>query len=396
MLDYGETPRRFFVVDLVVISLVLIPLFVLNGRWGVEANVDAIAAAAPAWQLVENGTLDLTDYAGRNPWFVADSNGRIVSDRPPGLIASAVPGYVLWRQGQFTNGPASLVALLATFGAVLVIWRLSLPLVGRRPAVIGAMVFALGTTTWAISSAQLWPHGVGQLAAVLALSGFASGRYLAAGTASAVAITLRPVAAVYAGATGLVESWRLRDPRIALKYGTISVVGLLLVLAYNRWLFAQWTLRGGYENSLTGGFGGDMDLIGYMRNLWVMFFSWRHGFLVLSPIVLVASIGAIQYRNRIPGWAKAGAIGAVVYLLVHASLNRASGGAEMFYRYPLEALALASVALVAGAKQIHDASSWGRIAVWFSLSVSIGLQFINVFILSCSRGSPTIPSCTLF
>lgn len=383
-------------VDVLLIAVILIPLFVINGRWGVEANVDAIATAAPAWKLVETGTIDLSEYAGANPWLVQDKDGRLVSDRAPGLIVSAIPGYLVWRVDNFSNGPATLVALIATFMAVVAIWSLVLPLVGRGWALISAVGFALTTSTWAVSSSQLWPHGVGQLAAVFALGSFARARYGRAGAASAFAVFTRPVTSVYAGVMGLAESWRERDARIAFRYGLVASLGLLAVFLYNFWLFDQFALRvvnRTVVTGITGGAGSNFELTWYLENLWAMFFSVRHGLFVLSPVVLVATYGAIRYRQLIPGWAKSAALGAFAYLLIHAALNRASGGAELSYRYPLEPLALASVALIIGIRLTYQQSRLWRITVLVAAAASVALQFAIVFYFSCVGATPNTPAC---
>lgn len=395
----SDAERRSLSPDvkhLALMLIILFPLFALNGRWGVEANLDAIAAAAPAWHLVEEGSLDLTAYAAQNPWFVPDQYGRYVSDRPPGLIAAAIPGYALWQQSSFSNAPATMVALIATLGAVVLIWWLSRRVVGRSWALIGTLVFALGTTTWAISSAQLWPHGIGQLAAAVTLFGLAGGRQLTAGLAGWVAVVVRPITAVYVVVTGVAESWRRGDRRVVLVLGSAAMLAGLTVLIYYRWLFAEWTLSGGHNSGLTGGFSLPQGPLPYLENLASMFFSMRNGLFVLSPVVLVASYGAIRHRKSVPGWAGTAALAGVAYLLVHAAFNRASGGAPLFYRYPLEALALASVALLVGAKSIYQESTFGRLITVGAATISVLLQFANVFYLSCLLASPGVPACALF
>jgi hypothetical protein len=379
-----------------LIAVVLTALFGLNARWGPEANVDAIAAGAPAWRLVEAGTLDLSEFEGRNPWLVEDVHGRLVSNRAPGLVAFAIPGYFVWRVQVFTNGPASLIALLATVGAILIVWKLARDAYGNGVAIVGALVLALGTTTWAVASAQLWPHGVGQLLAMLTVLAVAAGSYTKAGFASAVAITVRPMTAIYAGIVGLWEGWRRRDAWVTFRYGAICLAGAALVLLYNRWLFGTWSLVGGTTaTGLTGSFGSQEALPGYWLNLWDMFFGLNNGLFVWSPIVLISAYGAFRFINQIPGWATGTALAAIAYLLVHVAFNRSSGGMELFYRYPLEALALSSIALIGGAKAVYGSGRLGRWAVWFTAGFSVAVQFLNVFYLSCLIATPNVPACVL-
>ena len=86
------TIDRQSVRHLVLITVILVPLFALNGRWTDHANPDTVAVAAPAWQLANRGTLDLSEYdviannleeLGR--WYVEGADGRIVE-------ATALPG----------------------------------------------------------------------------------------------------------------------------------------------------------------------------------------------------------------------------------------------------------------------------------------------------------------
>lgn len=389
----SRRPFQLAAISLAVIALVA--LFVANARWGPSANVDVVATDVPAWNLVARSTLDLAEYPDPNPWFVEDRSGRTVSDRAPGLIATALPAYAIARPDEFSNTPGTITALLLTLVAVVVVVWLSIPLVGTGAAIISGFVFALGTTTWAISSSQLWPHGPGQLSALLTVGGFAASRYVGAGLATAWAVTMRPITAVYAAVIGILESWRKRDWRPAFKYGIVSVCGILLVLAYNRWLFGQWSLAGGPVDSLTGGYGGNFTIGWYAQNLWTMFFSLRHGLFILSPVLLVATYGAVRYRDSIPGWAKSGAIAGFAYLLVHAAFNRASGGADIFYRYPLEAVALAAIALTVGATSLYRFSRAGRIAVTWTAAISVAIQFVNVFFVSCVSANPNTIACQL-
>lgn len=376
-------------------TVLVVVLFVVNGRWGDNANVDAVASAIPAWSLVEESTLDLTPHAGENPWFVQDASGRIVSDRAPGLIATPVPAYALARVSNFSNSPATVTAMLTTLAAAGLVLLMVRPLLDWKAALAAGVVFALGTTTWSVSSAQLWPHGPGQLAALLTVAAMAASRYLGAGMATAWAITMRPIAAVYAAVIGILESARKRDWRPAMRYGSLCLAGMSLVLIYNRWLFGQWSLDGGGADGLTGRFGDDYTLSWHARNLWTMLFSLRHGVLVLSPVVLVTAIGAIVHRKVVPPWARSAAIGGAVYLLVHAAFNRASGGAQLFYRYPLEALALAAVALAVGGAALYRSSRAGRLLVTWSAGISIAIQFVNVFYLSCITANPYTIACQI-
>jgi uncharacterized membrane protein YhaH (DUF805 family) len=127
-----------------------------------------------------------------------------------------------------------------------------------------------------------------------------------------------------------------------------------------------------------------------------MFLGTRNGVLVFTPVVLVGIVGLVRFRDHVPSWAKSAALAALGYLLVHAAFNRASGGMPLFYRYPLEPLALAAVALTVGAKRLYDSGKPGRVAILVSAILSVELQFMNVFYMSCLTVSPNTAACFAF
>ena len=386
-------------VHLVIVAVVIVPLFALIARWGPEGNPDALAAAYPAWHFVNNGTLDHSEVAfiaddleRLDIWFLETSDGAVVSNRAPGLIGLATLGYLALGRPTFTAGPATAVALLTTVFAVLVMWRVMSRLVGRRFATAGALVLALGTTTWWVSATELWPHGPGQLWASLAVASVAAGSYAKAGWAFALAVVTRPVTAVMAAVTGLAESFRLKTVKPAVQVGIGSSVGLLLVVAYNRAVFGAWSVRGGYSESFST---GRYSFAEYLVNLWEMTVGLPNGVLTTSPILGVAVYGMYRARRTVPGWAFSILSAAVGYLALHAALNYASGDSVVFYRYPLEAIMLATPALVIGAKWMWDEGGVWRGLVVSAAVASITLQVAHVLLWSCVITDPVIPACVL-
>lgn len=387
---------------LALIVVLVVPLYMINARWGVEGNQDALAVALPAYQVVQQGTLDLSGYEvvtenlqELDRWFVEVPGGEIVSNRAPGLIGLAIPAYAAIEQRGFSNGPATVVALLTTFAAVLVTWRVLEPLVGLSAATVASVTLALGTTTWGVSSSELWPHGPGQLWAALAILSLSLGSYLGAGAAFALSVTTRPLIGFFALFTGLLESWRRRSVTPGLAIGGITAVGVAAVLVYGRVVFHRWSLSGGYSADFTTGAVERFTPLGYLHNGWEMFLGLPNGVLVTTPILGLALIAAIAFRDEIPGWARSAAWAGVGYLLIHAALNRASGGLAIFYRYPLEAIVLAAPALTIGAHRLWQRGRpWNRV-VTAAVAVSIALQFAHVFIISCWITDPVVPACLL-
>ena len=400
-LSSNSSDRRSTVIALLALVGIVV-LFAMNGRWGQEANPDAVAVGVPAWQLSLNGSLDLTGIDAirdnqdeLNRWYVFDKQGRIVSNRAPGLIALAYPSYLAFGGERFSNGPATLVALLLTVGAIALCWRLFAQETSKNFATGAAVVLALGTTTWSVSSSELWPHGPGQFFAALAMSSLAIGAYGKTGLAFAGGMLMRPLTGVFAATVGFAESWRLRRIGPLVRVGAAAFLGFALVIAYNRWLFGTWSLTGGYGDSFTTEAVGRLTPLGYLGNVTSMFVGLRHGVLTTSPALGVAAVAAFIHRKQLKGWMKSGVLAALLYMLVHAALNRASGGMAMFYRYPLEAIVLASPALLVGARRLWDSSQRGRTILVATAVLSILLQLMNVFLLECVVNDPNSGVCQL-
>ena len=390
----GTTMSTRLLIAAVFISLA--GLFALVGRWGANANVDVTATNVPAWELARSGTLEVPYLEGNTPWVVPDKDGRLVSNRSPGLIATALPSYAASQPDDFTNAPGTLTALALTLGSVWLIFRLLRRDFELPFALSATVVFALGTTTWTISAAQLWPHGPGQFWGALALTAAASRRHISTGLAFAGAILARPIMAVAAAVMGLRQSWQERDWRPATKIAAASMIGVALLVSYNRWLFGEWSVNGGQPSKLTVGAVERFDLSDYLINLYQMFIGWPNGFLLFTPVIGLAVLGAISAWGNIPNWAKSGATAGLIYLLVHAALNRASGGMPIFYRYPLEAITLAAPALAWGSHHLWKGRGLRRWLLIYSAAFSIVFMAIDVFFISCRTATPELLSCQLF
>jgi hypothetical protein len=375
-LPVGKSKWRY----LIGLLLLVVPLFVVRGHWEVGGNPDTVAVAIQAWQLANAGSLDLSGHpsiAENQPnldrWYVFDRRDRIVSNRPPGLIGLATPAYLVLPTDRFTSAPATLVALILTTLAVVVSWWSFTRVVNVRFATAAAGVLALGTTTWVVSASELWPHGPGQFWAAAAAAGVLSGSYVTTGIALGLSITTRPITAVFAAVAGLREGWTNRSVTPILKVGALSALGLAAVVIYNRWLFGSWGVTGGYSTGFTTGAAERFEFTSYLRNVLQMFIGATHGFLVVSPIIGVATYGGLWAWRRIPSWAKTLAYSSLAYLLVHAFSNRASGGMAAYYRYPLEAITLAGPFLVLGASNLWNRGKGWRSIIVISSVISIGL-----------------------
>jgi hypothetical protein len=208
-------------------------------------------------------------------------------------------------------------------------------------------------------------------------------------------VLTRPITVVFAAVSGIVEAWRQRSMRPALIIAAVTAVGVVLLLAYNWAVFGGFSIRGGYSSAITAGAVERFTILDYARNVFSMFVGAPNGFLLLSPVLGVATFGLIRYWKRVPGWARSGALAALAYLLVHAFFNRASGGLPVMYRYPLEAITLASAALGFAAWTMARESRLGRRFLLVTAVLSIVIQGYYIFVVSCVVLSADLNTCFL-
>ena len=177
--------------------------------------------------------------------------------------------------------------------------------------------------------------------------------------------------------------------------GSISAIAVALLLLYNWAIFGEVSVRGGYSSSATTGAVERFTILDYLRNVFAMFIGAPNGFLLLSPVLGVATFALIRYWKQVPGWARSGVLAALTYLLVHAFFNRASGGLPVMYRYPLEAITLASAALGFAAWTLARESRLGRRILVVTAVLSIVIQGYYVFVVSCVVLNPDLNTCFL-
>jgi len=330
-----------------------------------------------------------------NPWVVKGPNGNF-SNRPPGNFLVAWPAYVLTGGPTFSSAPATATAVLLTAAALAFLFLTLTKVMNVGSALVAVAVFGLGTATWPISSAQLWPHGIGQLTAAIAICGLASERYLLSGVAFGAGILIRPPTALFPAVTGVGES--LNSPagrlRPLLSIGIPSAVGLAALMLYNLSVFGELGISGGYSPAFADNLTS-MPWSDYVSNLVAMFAGPRNGLFLWSPVILIALVALPLVWKEAPSWSRTAFIAGVVYLVVHARLNRASGGLAFNYRYPLEPLVLMAPLVGVAAQELFQRSGLARVMVTVGAVFSILLQALYVFTLTCEPSGAGSSLCSL-
>jgi hypothetical protein len=238
-------------------------------------------------------------------YYLQYRNGHFVSTFPVGAALLATPIYllpVLW--GLTPQSPwmpflekssARIIAALSVVFLYLAMRRLASP----RHALLIALIYALGTSTFSVSSQALWQHGSAQLflslTIYLLLRGLDEPKFVApAGFTLAGMVFCRPTTALVALPILLYVLHRHR--RDLIGFTIFSLPPLLFLLDYNRYYFGSF-FETGYGQSLAtpSSFWWENSLLDGLR--WVLI-SPHRGLFIYSPIFLVSFAGIVLFWKR--------------------------------------------------------------------------------------------------
>lgn len=358
-----------------LVGLALFLVYVPTAAMTYQQSPDPIAAFVPAWEIANNRTVTLDAYEGMVPWF-KEFDGRIVSDRAPGVVFFGVPFYWVFHPIGQSPVPAALAAASAAAGAMA-----ALHLVFRRhaspsTATAAALLAGLGTATWTVSADGLWPHGPAQLWLALALLALPRRAWLA-GAFLGLAVFTRPQTAVAAAVVGIALGWQARSLLPVLRIGTGSLLGAAGLVAYNTVVFGSASLTGGYED-LPARWVSQLTVPEYLLGVLGTLVSPDRGVLVLSPFLLVLFLGVPTAWRRIDGVGRAAALAGLAYILVYLLVNRFSGGENFYsYRLPIEALTLGAPLLLGAYVWWVRERAWALAAFPLLAALSVGLHAIG-------------------
>lgn len=397
------SPWRVFVA---VFGL-LAAIYAVTATWTLPYHGDALTNAVTGWYLGNEGTfiayeheaLTAPEQHGNFSWFVESPRGPI-SQYPPGTALTVAPFY--WLSGvpmvdtemSGTNRPdlapvavpmppfwpATLSAVVVTAAACAFLALTARQLGASPPLAMGTGVVAgLGTTAWAVASNMSWTHGPAMLAIAIATYSAARERYLLSGLALGFGVLVRPHIGVIAAALGIGLAIHMRSLRPLVRVGFGSGMGLVALLAYNYWVWGQWTVSGGYGGVFSERLLNS-SLTWFVGNVAGAFFDFRHGLLPWSPFLLLLIVGAVAGWKKAPPWARSLAVGGLLYLLIQLRANRFSGGDGHFaYRYPLETLMAAGSLFVSGYSTWIRQRPVVRWALYLSISASVLFQGIGAY-----------------
>ncbi|MCL1594201.1 MAG: hypothetical protein M3132_07625, partial [Actinomycetia bacterium] len=371
-----------------------------TASWGPGYGVDAFTMLQTGYHIANEGTVMIEgDSRVPPPWMVQLSEVRSVGVAPPGASLLVAPVYVVWPgaqseiprsdhggirraspggpRGEGTLlvppfGPGALLASLTTAVAMGLLAVIFLTFGGGWAAVVGGLIAGLGTAAWSIAAHYYWQHGP-------AMMWLASGMYLSAshqvwaGAAFGAAGLTRPHTLVIAAATGIGRSIGERRWKPALLIGMGSLIGLLVLLLYQKQVFGSWSLFYGVDPEYSGR-ATSLDFGWYGRNLLNALFHPQKGLLIYAPFLLVLIPGIAAAWRAAPSWVRGSALGGLVYLLVQYKLRTFNDESTAFgYRYPLEAMiALAPLLFLSYTEWVRKR----RLARWaFAVAVAFSIAF---------------------
>ncbi len=346
--------------------------------------------------LVQERTLNLDVFfrdhpAGRPlPYWVQQARGHYVSAVPilPALLA--VPVYVVPLQ-LFGGDSWALVSFLAKLAATLIaalsvaLVYLALRQLAPAPVALAiGLVYAIGTSTWSISSQGLWGHGPAELFLAAALFCVLRGEarpafYDGVGVAAGLMVAARSTTLLVALA--LLAYVAHRDRRRGVR-GALACGGALLpFVAYNLWTFGS--IQGGYAKIITDyaaieGFDGAWATP-LAEGLLGLLVSPNRGLLVYSPILVFAFAGAalgLRGPHRRLFAYLAGGVGASLLLL--AKFSWWFGGACFGPRLLTDFLPVLALFLLPAWERIERAAPL-RVAAAVLFAVSVSVQIVGVF-----------------
>ncbi|MCB0993860.1 MAG: hypothetical protein KDB21_02130 [Acidimicrobiales bacterium] len=373
-------PTRTAILVLALIGA----LYLACATWTSPYSVDTLTNAVQSRSLAADRSPIVEEYddflepkyTGVLVWFV-DSPRGTTSQYPPGVALWGSLFYLLDPSStaeptEFENletgemepvvmdvpslMPAGLAAVTSVLVAMTFLWLTLRRSMDEWAALAATAVVALGTGAWSVASDQLWQHGPAMMCIAMGTYLASTDRFARSGLAFAFGVLIRPHTAIVAAAIGVTVAVRRRRLGPLVRMGLTSAVGLVLLVAYNRWLWGAWSISGGYGDVFAERAVSGSPLV-LARRIVEMLVHPEFGLVIFSPVVVVALVAAAREgRRRAPDWSVGAALGGLIYLLVQLQANRARGGGGFFgYRYPLEALiAAAPLLAICTASWIRD------------------------------------------
>jgi hypothetical protein len=374
-----------------LLFLALLVVYMANLR--VHGAGDSIPTRLLPFSILRQGNVDLDEFswertpAGRLPYYVAQVGGHVYSTTTIATSLVVTPLYVVpaWllsaRHVSYDDVRAQVAifvmerfsaALLTALSGALLFAALC-RLVAWRGALALALVYALGTSTWSISSQALWTHALSELTlAVLCVVFLAPkpsrGMIALAGAAAAVEVANRPQMIMFAGLAFLFVC--LHHRRHVVAFAAMPAIAGAALLIYNLNVF-----RG-----IAGGYGGfDHFHTPVLTGLAGLLVSPNRGLFVFTPIAIFALWGAVRaWRPEVPAWMRFLVVGIVLHTLLYAKFDEWWAGYTFGPRYMTDVLPAIVLLIACGLQPIVRKRAMLALAGVLAL-YGVAVQVIGVY-----------------
>lgn len=301
---------------------------------------------------------DISDFPAldgniiRETWIVETADGREAIGRSPGVIAAAVPAYVVMRPDGLSAVPGGVAAAVLTAGTVTLLFLTLQPRTGTRVALVAAGLLGLGTPLWSVAADGMWPHTLTAFGIVGIAWAADRDRWWLVGLLGGVVLWGRLHAALICAVVGVGVALARRRPAVAVRAGLASAAMLALMSAWTRWMYGSWDPSSGYRSGdFTGGAGDRLTDGANFAGFWI---APDRGLLIWTPVLLVLAVPLARAWRGLPDWSRALLVAGVLYLLVQGLLVRFSGGDAFYgYRTSLELVVCATPALALSAGEMR-------------------------------------------
>jgi len=378
-----------------VLFLGLTVLYFCNFR--LRGSGDSLPTRALPFSILREGNLDVNEFTWAStperewPYYIHGKglriNRKFYSVSPIATSVVITPLYILpsiwlaWNDIPYVDSRARVVmvlmeklsaALLTALSAAL-LFLLLCRLTTERWALALTLVYALGTSTWSVSSQALWAHGLSELClvalcSILARGLLSFGSLAGAGAICALMIANRPQMAMFAAATfAYVIS---RDRRLLIPFTVVGTLFGGVLIAYN--VFAFGTVFGGY-----GGFQHfSTPFLAGFSGLTV---SPNRGLFVFTPILVFSVWGIVEvWRRDGPEWVRFFTVALGVHVLMYSKFDDWYAGYTYGPRYFTDVLPLLIVLLVYGLIPLCRMAAVRVLAAALVL-YGLGVQAIGVY-----------------
>jgi hypothetical protein len=356
--DSGTTPRRiWWAPGLLFLAFFCIYALTISHD---RLSYDVFGANWTSWHLANTGhpwidgtPLELHEHGPIKILVVTGQNGHTAFGRFPGVVAAAVPAYLMSRGSAMSTVPGGLSAAFVTAGTVTLMFLALRRHLRSRDAWLATAVFGLATPVWSVAANGMWPHTV----TLLAISGMAwastTRRWWWVGIFGGIALWGRLHAALIVAVLGLMLGWQRRDRGIVVRIAVAAGAFLIAYCAWVKWMYGTWSPTGVYGASggelVEGGAQYHYSLVNQL-GMWI---APDRGILVWTPVVTLLVPALARSWRTLPDWSRSLLVGGLVYTVVESALNTFTGGDAFYgYRYGLEMLACATPALALSAPRM--------------------------------------------